>query len=88
MKNSLKHTEVRVLEKVLLDGAERDPEFALTVVTQYQTFEGVKAIEFHDDFLTTDESEIYHYGGAHYEIIKLITHDGDYHIKPTHIVSF
>lgn len=86
--NKLKHTALRVLENALLNGAERDPEFALTVVTQHQTFEGVKAIEFHDDFLMTDENEIYHYGGAYYEIIKIITNDGDYHINPQHIVSF
>tara|TARA_R100001463_G_scaffold79330_1_gene133808 strand:+ start:85 stop:348 length:264 start_codon:yes stop_codon:yes gene_type:complete len=84
----LKHTEVRVLEKVLLDGAECDPEFALTVVTQYQVFEGVKAIVFDDDFLMSDEHDIHHYGGAYYDIIKLITNDGDYHINPQHIVSF
>lgn len=78
-----KSTALRVLENALLNGAECDPEFALTVVTKYQTFEGVKAIEFRDEYIEEDV-----HTDKHYAIVKIITDDGDYHINPNHIVSF
>lgn len=82
----MKTAIIKTLEKVLLDGAERDPEFALTVVTKYQTYEGVKALSFDDIYLhdvSTRDRKI-----VEYAVIKIITDDGDYHINPHHIVSF
>lgn len=81
--NGYKSTILRVLEKALLDGAESDPEFALTVVTQCQTFEGVKALEFRDEYIEEDV-----HSDPHYAIVKIITSDGDYHINPNLIASF
>ena len=72
------------LEQVLLDGAERDPEFALTVVTKYRTYEGVKALSFDGCYLRYDNVQ----DTNNYAVIKLITDDGDYHIIPDHIVCF
>lgn len=74
---------LKTLEKVLLDGAERDPEFALTITTVNGVFEGVKALEFKYEYIANEE-----YTEAYYAIVKVITNDGDYYINPNKIVSF
>ena len=74
---------LKTLEKVLLDGAERDPEFALTITTVNGVFEGVKTLEFKYEYIANEE-----YKEPYYAIVKVITDDGDYHINPQHIVSF
>ena len=86
MANTVKKAKcpmLKTLEKVLLDGAERDPEFALTITTVNGVFEGVKALEFKYDYIAHEE-----YTEAYYAIVKVITNDGDYYINPNKIVSF
>lgn len=86
MANTVKKAKgpmLKTLEKVLLDGAERDPEFALTITTVSGVFEGVKALEFNYEYIAQEE-----YMEAHYAIVKVITDDGDYYINPSQIVSF
>ncbi len=74
---------LKTLEKVLLDGAEHDPEFALTITTENGVFEGVKALEFKYEYIAHEA-----YMEPHYAIVKIITNDGDYYINPSKIVSF